>query len=146
MTMLDSQIGKRWNQLKPQIKSDSDTKYSLYDLASICWDLGVAKLRINRFFFRIELVTFKGHLNECSYWMLLVMIWKCFLLKPYRSTMINPSSNSLPDGSGWLEWAEVQTLHVEWNRVELPMEDSCKNSIKDAHHWSEIDEAESWAW
>lgn len=36
----------------------------------------------------------------------------------------------------------VQTLHVEWNRVELPMEDSSKSSIKDAHHWSEIDEAE----
>lgn len=41
--------------------------------------------------------------------------------------------------------AKVQTLHVEWNRVELPMEDSSKSSIKDAHHWSEIDEAaESW--
>ncbi|CAL1168391.1 unnamed protein product [Cladocopium goreaui] len=38
--------------------------------------------------------------------------------------------------------SSVQTLHVEWNRVELPMEDSSKSSIKDAHHWSEIDEAE----
>jgi len=37
--------------------------------------------------------------------------------------------------------AEVQTLHVEWNRVELPMEEASRGAIKEAHHWSEIDEA-----
>lgn len=43
-------------------------------------------------------------------------------------------------GSGSRE-AEVQTLHVEWNRVELPMEEASRGAIKEAHHWSEIDEA-----
>ncbi|CAK9024219.1 unnamed protein product [Durusdinium trenchii] len=36
----------------------------------------------------------------------------------------------------------VQTLHVEWNRVELPLEESSRATVKEAHHWSEIDEAE----
>lgn len=36
----------------------------------------------------------------------------------------------------------VQTLHIEWNRVELPMEEASRGAIKEAHHWSEIDEVE----
>ena len=35
----------------------------------------------------------------------------------------------------------MQTLHVEWNRVELPLEESSRATVKEAHHWSEIDEA-----
>ena len=38
--------------------------------------------------------------------------------------------------------SEVQTLHVEWNRVELPLEASSAAKAMEAHHWSEIDEVQ----
>ncbi|CAJ1439223.1 unnamed protein product, partial [Effrenium voratum] len=41
-----------------------------------------------------------------------------------------------------LQDSTVQTLHLEWNRTELGLSDAQKAAVKEAHHWSEIDEAE----
>eukprot|EP00439_Symbiodinium_sp_Y106_P085758 s236_g29.t2 len=36
----------------------------------------------------------------------------------------------------------VRSLHVEWNRMELALDDKIRESLNEAHHWTEIDEAE----
>ncbi|CAE7470028.1 Scn11a [Symbiodinium natans] len=36
----------------------------------------------------------------------------------------------------------VRNLQVEWNRVELALDDKIRESLSEVHHWTEIDEAE----